>query len=279
MATVYLPLSSFSRKILLTEYAGADPITPGRADWLSDMLRIDRSDTRFPESVTASIRSGVLLNVSATLADRIIHQGERIGAVIHRHHVEQLTRYMLASSMGIANAKAAMQAFYEHYRIDDDDMSQESLYREFSRFKRTFFRNTPAKTATKSQVHVPRNSQLWHGFSAHENRITNALLDDLCALLDERLAASRIRRLQRITEHAHIYLYTVRGGRTPDLVAKRFKKHRATIYRAVGYVRTRIRRDRRFAEAIMPLLDPSFVLPSQSAPAHLCINTPVAVPA
>lgn len=279
MATVHLPISTFSRKILLTEYAGAVPITPGRADWLSDMLRIDRSDTRFPEVVTALMSEVLPINVSAKLADRILQHGPRIGAVIHRHHMEQLTRHMLASSMGIANAKAAMQAFYDHYGIDDDDVSQESVYREFSRFKRTFFSKKSVIPAKKSTDRVRRNSQLWHGMSGHENRLPNAELDAICNYLDEQLAAARIRRRERLCAHAHIYLYSVRGGRSAAVIAKRFKKHPATVYRAMGYIRARIRRDRRFAQAIMPILDPSFVLPAPPPPSHLCPQTPAAAPA
>ena len=49
MATVSLKISRFSRKIIIAEYGYAEPVVPGRADWLSDQLRIDRSDTRFPE--------------------------------------------------------------------------------------------------------------------------------------------------------------------------------------------------------------------------------------
>lgn len=279
MATVLLPVSSFSRKILLTEYAGDLPIAPGRADWLSDMLRVDRTDTRFPSNIVAQMCDELPLSVPAPLADRIARDGQRIGAVIHRHHVEQLTRFMLASSMGVANAKSAMQAFYAHYGLDDDDVSQESVYREFSRFKRTFFRQKPATTAKKSADSVPRNSQLWRGISALDTRIDNATLDALCSHLDDCLAAARIRRRQRLSEWAHMYIYAHRGGRTPDAIAKRFGKHRATVYRAATYVRMRIRRDRRFAKAILPILDDAFVLPRAAAAGHLCIETPAAAPA
>lgn len=279
MATVYLPLSSFSRKILLTEYGFEDPVTPGRADWLSDMLRIDRSDTRFADSVTQQLTSGLHLQVSAALADRIVHQGVAIGAVIHRHHIEQLTRHMLASSMGITNAKASMQAFYEYYGLDDDDVAQESVYREYNRFKRVFFRAKRATTAKKSAVPVRPNSQVWQGFSGIESRISNADLEALCRHLDERLAASRIRRVQRLSEWSRMYIYAVRGGRPPHAIARRFRKHLATVYRAQGYVRLRIRRDRRFAAAILPLLDDSFVLPGEGAGRHICTKTPAAAPA
>lgn len=279
MATVYLPLSSFSRKILLAEYGNAEPVTPGRADWLSDMLRIDRSDTRFAEDVTSRIASGIYLNVPPPLADRITQQGLRLGVVLHRNHIEQLTRYMLAGTMGITNAKSAMRAFYDHYGIEDDDMDEQSVYREFSRFKRIFFRTKPAISATKSRGRVLPDSRIWQGVSATPNRISTAELAQICEHFDERLAASRIRRVERLSEQAHIYIWHVRSGRNVPVIAKHFQKHRASVYRAIAAMRRRIRRDRRFAEAILPVLDASFVLPKAAELGHLCPETPVAVPA
>lgn len=265
MATVFLPLSRFSRKIILAEYGTAEPVVPGRADWLSDQLRIDRRDTRFPDNALAALSATVLLEVPASLADRIAIDGQRTGAVLHRLHIEQLTRHMLSAVIMGGEAKLAMRAFYDMYRIDDDDLDEQSVYREYGRFSRKFFQKISAKSVTKSGNAVRPDCRIWQGVSLPVPRITNAALDAICDLLDERLRECRIRRLTRLTRQAHIFIYCVRGQRTPTKAAERFKVSRRSVYRALRAVRHRMRDNKRFAQVILPLTDLAFVLPAPAA--------------
>lgn len=278
MATVYLPLSSLSRKILVAEY-GAEPIAPGRADWMSDVLRVDRRDTQFQARALELIRSGVLLSVSPALADRVTQQAERLGVVLHRLHIEMLTRIMLAASESGQPAKTAMQCFYDAYDLDEDDLSQESAYREYQRFRKTFFERKQANSAKKNRAVVTPDSRIWQGASGEKKRPTNTQLDAICDLLDERLRLARIRRLQRLTMQAHLYIYAVVGGRDYKALSRRFSRHPANVYRCMNAVRRRIRFDKAFAAAILPLIEQSAVLPAAPAAAHLCATPPPAVPA
>lgn len=279
MATVYLPLSSFSRKILLTEYGGEEPVVPGRADWLSDQLRTDRSDTKFSDRVLALMATGIRLEVPAAIADHIATQGHRLGVVIHRNHIEQLTRHMLSAVILGSEAKRAMRAFYDLYDLDDDDLDEQSVYREYGRFSKKFFEKIDAKAATKSAGVVRRDSRIWQGANAQAPRVTNATLESVCAALDERLRELRIRRLKRLTKQAHVYLWYMCGRRRVEKVARTFGIHRSGVYRAIKSVRRRIRSDKAFAGAILPLTDPAFVLPAGAAQPNLCATPPAAAPA
>lgn len=278
MATVLLPLSSFSRKILLAEYGGTEPIEPGRADWLSDVLRVDRSDTRFPARAIDALNSSLMLVTTPAVADHISAQGKCLGVVLHRHHIEMLTRAMLAVATAGGAAKTAMQTFFDTYDLDDDDLSQESAYREYQRFRRNFFKKMQAKAAKKSRPDVLRDSRIWQGSGAETGACTNTELDALCAVASARIRAARIRRIQRISFQAHLYIYAVRGGRDVAAIARRFRRHKANVYRALATVRRRLRHDRRFAEAILPLLDAGAVLPGPAAAAHICANSPKTEP-
>lgn len=273
MATVHLRISPLSRKIILSESGGIEPVTPGRADWLSDCLRIDRSDTGFSPAAQAVLRTSLLLDVPPALADRITSGGDRIGMVLHRLHIEMLTRYMLSAAALGKEAKAAMRAFYDLYDLDDDDLDEQSLYREYSRFRKTFFEKITAKSGTKSPLVVQPDSRLWQGVSAASRRISNAALDALCAHLDERLRDCRIRRLARLSRQARIYIYCIRGRRSPRKVAERFGIGKSSAYRALRAVRNRMRDNKQFAAAILPLLDESFVLPAPDEAGHLCTIT------
>lgn len=279
MATVFLPLSDFSRKILLTEYGGAEPLVPGRADWLSDQLRIDRSDTSFSKAALAIVSAGLLLEVPAALADRIARDGQRLGAVIHRIHIELLTRHMVSAVLMGGEAKKAMRAFYDTYQIDDDDLDEQSLYREYGRFSRNFFAKISAKSGTKSPDAVRAESRIWQGISGKQERVSNIVLNDLCNALDVRLHECRIRRVKRLSKQAHIYIWSKRGHRDWRTVGKRFKVQRSSVYRALKAVRKRIREDKRFAKAILPLLETSFVLPAPVPVTHLCEHIPPAATA
>lgn len=276
MATVFLPVSTFSRKILLSEYGGAEPVVPGRADWLSDQLRIDRSDTGFSAAALSALSTGILIEAPARLADRIARDGQRIGIVIHRLHIEQLTKHMLSAALMGVEAKRAMRTFYELYRLDDDDLDEQSVYREYGRFRSNFFRKISAKSGTKSPDDVRPESRIWQGISGESERVSNAVLAALCEILTDRLHLCRIRRLKRLTKQAHIYIWARRGRRRWDDIGKRFGCRRSSVYRALKSVRARIREDKRFARAILPLLDASFVLPAPPPAGNLCCIPPAA---
>lgn len=273
MATVFLPVTPLSRKIILSEHGAAEPVTPGRADWLSDALRIDRSDTGFSPAALAALSTGIVLSVPANLAERIARDSQRLGAVLHRLHIELLTRHMLSAAIMGQEAKAAMRAFYDLYRLDDDDLDEQSLYREYSRFRKSFFQKIDAKSATKSAGVVRPDSRFSQPSPAPAGRVSNAALDALCAAFDDRLRRCRLRWVKRLTRQAYIYIYMIRGQRKADQVATRFRLHRSGVYRALRSVRKRIREDQRFARAILPLLDESFVLPAPAPGGHLCAIT------
>lgn len=279
MATVILPVSSFSRKIIISEYGAIEPVVPGRADWLSDQLRIDRTDTRFPEAALGMLQKEIALEVGPTLADRIARDGQRIGVVLHRLHMEQLTRHMLSAAIMGKEAKKAMRAFYDLYSIDDDDLDEQSVYREYGRFSRRYFEKISAKSVTKSQDRVRPDCRIWQGVSLPVPRISNIALDAICDLLDQRLAECRIRRLHRLSRQAYIFIYCVRGQRSPAKAAERFKTSPRSVYRALRAVRNRIRDNKRFAAAILPLTDLAFVLPVPPAADHLCAQPAQKAPA
>lgn len=268
---MFLPLSSFSAKILATEYGGIQPIIPGRADWLSDVIRIDRTTTRFTTEEEAVVKSGLDIKVPNPLAAQIENQGLRLGVVIHRLHLENLCRHMAACAMrfpGKGYAMSSLRDFYNYYDISDDDFSLESAYREYSRFRKKFLANP----ATNKNRRVLPKSRVWRHRDNDVENINQVGLDALCRVLDQRLEAARIRRRDVLARHAYIYIYAVRGGRDIGEIKRRFKKHRSNVYRAIAHIRQRLKTDKRFARALMPLLDPSFVLPVPEIKADICVE-------
>lgn len=279
MATVHLPLSAFSRKILLAEYGGAEPLEPGRADWLSDMLRIDRRDSGFQQRAVDALRTSLAINLPHALAEKVLEQGERIGVVIHRQHIEMLTRAMLAAATAGGQAKTAMLDFYNTYGIDDDDLEADTLYREYQRFRKKILRNIAAKSAKKTAGVVLRDSRISQATETRRRRWNQEELDAVCALVEPRLCSARIRYRKRITFATHLYIYSALGGRDVPTIARRFRRHIANVYRALANVRARMRRDLKYARAIRPLLDPVGVLPLVDNARHICSDSPQTVPA
>jgi hypothetical protein len=266
---IFLPLSSFSAKIILTEYGSKQPITPGRADWLSDVIRIDRSQTRFTLEEESVIGSGIQVKVPGLIAEQIKSQGLRLGIVIHRLHLENLSRHMVACAMRFPSKGLAMSAlrdFYTHYGISDDDFSLESAYREYSRFRKKFFANP----ATNKTARVLSDSRIWQRRDNTVNHINHEGLDALCRILDTRLESSRIRRHKVLARQAYIFIYAVRGGRDIGEISRRFKVHRANVYRAIARIKSRLRQDRHFSRVLSPIIDPLFVLPAAPMDPDIC---------
>lgn len=255
---IVLPLTSLSAKIIHAEYGHAQVINPGRADWLTDVLHIDRVGARFTESEMAQVQSGLLLNVPHALGQRIQLHGHQLGAIIHRLHIEQIARHMLSCAViKPLSATAALQWYYDHYQLSDDDLNTESMYREYSRFKKKML----AKNAKKTQPNVRPDSRVWQTDKQAAVKLNFETLDRFCSVLDQALIAARIRRRKVIGLHAHMYIYAVKGNRDISTIARRFKRHPANVYRALAHVRKRMKADERFSQAIKAVISPDFVLP------------------
>lgn len=255
---ILLPLTPLSAKIIHAEYGLAQVVSPGRADWLTDVIHINRVGARFTDTELAQVSDSLLLNVPPSVGNMIKDGGQRIGAIIHRLHLEQISRHMFACATGARNATAALQWYYDHYNLSDTELNTESMYREYSRFKKKLLTNS----AKKSGHNVRHDSRHWQVQNKAPEQLNFDTLDRICNLLDQQLAAARIRRRKIIGLHAHIYIYSVKGNRDISTIARRFKRHPANIYRAMAHVRKRMRDDERFARAIKPILAADFVLPT-----------------
>lgn len=271
MVLITVRVSPFSRKILLAENGGTMPVAPAKADWLSDVLRIDRRDTNFRLLYIEALTTEIQLEVPERLAAQLHAQGDRIGVVLHRLHLEQLSRHMISARLMQAEVKKALRQFYDYYDISEDDFSEESAYREYQRFRRLFFRENAAKSATKTQPVVTRKSRIWQPEIPESQRPTLTHLRALISHFADLVAEQRYRRHYRLMRQAACYIYTVRGGLSNEKVCKHTGRHRASVFRALAAVRKRMKKDKEFARMLHLVCDESFVLPEAAPADHLCL--------
>lgn len=270
MVTVQIRVSPFSRKILLTEFGGAEPVRPAKADWLADVLHIDRRHTNFRQRYFDALTTTIHIDLVDAAAERLRYQGNRLGVVLHRLHIEQLSRHMVAAKLIGSEAKEAMLIFYQHYGLDDDDFSMDSAYREYQRFQRTFFREKHTKSAKKSAPVVLRFSRILQGEHVASERPTIGYLNALSEYLEQELSRQPYRSRLRMLQQAVCYIYCVRGSMKPTEVARRTKRHLANVYKAIRATRRRMKKDVAFARLVREICSESFVLPAPAAAGHLC---------
>lgn len=131
MVLVSLPLSSFSKKIILADYGHA-PIQLGKGDDLLYLLCCRRPQGKDdPVSVRLSDRLDFL--VSEQVAKCV--KARTTGWVLHQMHLHRLCTHVQSVILAGGTAEGAIESFYQVYGLGDDDFSFESAYKRWQRFQ------------------------------------------------------------------------------------------------------------------------------------------------
>ena len=131
MVLVSLPISSFSKKIILADY-GQAPIQLGKGDDLLYLLCCRRPQGKDdPVSVRLSDRLEFL--VSEQVAKCV--KARTTGWVLHQMHLHRLCTHVQSALLSGGTAEGAIDIFYQAYGLGDDDFSYESAYKRWQRFQ------------------------------------------------------------------------------------------------------------------------------------------------
>lgn len=144
MATIHLPISSLSYKMLLHQYEdfkdGRLYLQPRRHRHLVRVLESN--------SVNASIqdppilnRMIVLENANRRLGSQMLRNAGKIGLYLHGQHVNQLLYFIRGFEIKVEGMEdggreivAGLKVFYKQYNISEDDYSHAAAKRAFNRF-------------------------------------------------------------------------------------------------------------------------------------------------
>lgn len=257
MATLTLPLSSFSAKILLKE-RGNLPIVLGR-----------RGDPLVPHLMSAS-RAADELDTSAVAIDFEmpevfrLHIRERMlgcAAALHAHHREQMLRFAWAMSLAGWEVSKALRYFMDLHGLDEEDYPFENALRAWQRFSATRKDLFQKKSVRSTALSVLK------GGRANLDRLvkgpslpilyTNEKLDTLFGMVRPKIKSVWPSVPDYVLLQVHIYIYAVRGARNYKQLRARFQRSERRIRNAKAKIQGYIDTDQNFKSAMYEVFLPS----------------------
>lgn len=136
-----------SRRILLSEHGGYDPIIIRQHDVLFGLLSLKRFRPRQALlQISQTLTTTVSILLDDDIARHVIADGYHVGFYLFRLHKETMCRYVQACSLNGVPALQAIRQYYDLQRISEDDYQEESAWKSWQRWskyrekKRHFFK-------------------------------------------------------------------------------------------------------------------------------------------
>lgn len=134
MKLLTIPVSRFSKRILLSEY-GEDPVTIPQADILFEQLNYQHIN-RFSRLIKLAftLNEKYLIRVGDKVADKASKQVFQIGYHLYVYHRRMMVEYASGQVDAGIPIKHALINFYKKYDIGEDDMMLETAVKYWQRF-------------------------------------------------------------------------------------------------------------------------------------------------
>ena len=132
---ILLPVHPFSRKILLSEYSGQEPLRIPQHDILFSMLCVtrirDRSNlSRLRPLLTVDIN----IALDKAMATHIVNRCYQSGLHLFKWHKDMLCRHTEACVRQQNSALAGIRDFYTMHDIGEDDLPMDTAYKIWQRW-------------------------------------------------------------------------------------------------------------------------------------------------
>lgn len=135
MTILELPVSSFSKKILLAEYQ-LEPIALQSTDPLFQSLcyRAPRSRHNL-KKLQYYLKDTIQICINTKLANHIRPNAYQIGHHLWTLHIHQMLGWVYCSTLLGENARKSLERFYAFHDIEEDDFAFDSAYKRWQRYK------------------------------------------------------------------------------------------------------------------------------------------------
>jgi hypothetical protein len=151
MNIIKIPVSAFSKKILIAEYPSHEPsgtILIGTRTLLQKQLTAD-----LPYSGQNIDVLTTTIEVYTSGTPKINHDNiKMLGLMIHQEHKDSCMRWIQATVAAGQTASHGIRTFFAHYDLDDEDLNYETTFRQWQRYLR---RNIDLLHKPKGQLLQP----------------------------------------------------------------------------------------------------------------------------
>jgi hypothetical protein len=229
MNIVEIPVSPFSRKLVLARYGATEPIKLTAADTLTGTLCcVKPSDPNKLQKPKEELTATLHFFLNDNLAKHIHRRRWRIGLHLNDVHREKLNEYIETSVLHGSGIKKSIDTFCEKNKIDlETDITFDAVNKDYQRFVKEKTEKNTAIFPRKNTTSVRYFGEKTTPFLAGGNIYTDADLDALVQkyvtdnpTLFQTLRGDTRLKLQKQLE---VYVYRTIGKRSPRYIANKFK--------------------------------------------------------
>jgi len=211
---IILPVHPMSKRILLAEHGGIEPIIIRQHDVLFGMLTLKRFKPRSTMlQISQTLTATVSILLDEDIARHTISESYHIGFYLFKLHKETMCRYVQACTLNGGQAMDALRQYYWLQGITEDDYQEESAWKAWMRWSKTrrkkaiFSQRNPDNVS----VNILGKRRLRANFSVPLRPLTLTLSEANIELATARFLAaySGIFRStpSRLEKHVRIYYY------------------------------------------------------------------------
>lgn len=229
MNILTVPVTAFSRKLILSQHHQTEPVKLKASDTLAGQLCcVKPGDSTKFDKPKAALTSNVKIELNANLAKHInAKRIWRVGLHLDNCHRSELNKYVESKVEEGIGATTAIYQFCEDHDIDIDvDINFETLYKDWQRFISAENKNNSAFFHLKKQTFVRRSSENSAKKSTHSKLFTDTELDAMIAFYTsqnfELFQTTRGGDRKKLQQQLELYVYRVIGNRTPQYICRKF---------------------------------------------------------
>ena len=229
MNILTIPVTAFSRKLILSQHGQAEPVKLKASDTLAGQLCcVKPGDTAKFDKPKATLTSHIDVLLNDNLAKHInAKRLWRVGLHLDNCHRSELNKYVESKVEEGIGATTAIYQFCEDHDIDVDvDINFETLYKDWQRHISAKNKNNSAFFRRQKQTFVRRVGEKSAKKRASNKLFTDIELDAMAAFYVsqnfELFQTTRGLQRTKLQQQLELYVYRVIGNRTPQYVCKKF---------------------------------------------------------
>jgi hypothetical protein len=236
MNIVKLPVTAFSRKLILSKLGHQEPVKLKAADTLSGVLCcVKPGDSNKVEKTLSLLTDSIEFLLNDQLAKHISAKRLwRVGLHLDSYHRDLLNSYIEGKvEQGVGITKAIF-SFCDKYGVElDIDIAFDALYKDYQRYAEEKIEKKPAFFRRKSCNAVLKNGEKTTKRQVFKSIFTDAMLDAIIQNYTDAhtslFSTNRRQPRKKLQTQLSLYVYRTIGNRTPQYCCQKFQLRTSVI--------------------------------------------------
>jgi len=226
-----------SKRILLAEHGGIEPIIIRQHDVLFGMLTLKRFKPRSTMlQISQTLTATVSILLDEDIARHTISESYHIGFYLFKLHKETLCRYVQACTLNGGQAMDALRQYYWLQGITEDDYQEESAWKAWMRWSKTrrkkaiFLNQKPDKASVNLIKKRGGRAKLSERLRPLTLTLSEAKIELATSRFISAYCAIFLRPHIRLEKQVRIYLYLKTYNLSGHEVARKLNVPQPTVF-------------------------------------------------